>query len=532
MPTIQTLQGSVCGSVEDGIHVFRGIPYAEPLCGPAKWLPPRRRHAWSGVLDARDYGPACMQFGRRSLRLPFPRARRRYLDAIDGFCGIAEGDDCLRLNVWTPTLDRDARLPVMVWIHGGSFATGAANAFYDCAQFAREDVVAVAIQYRLGPLGYLHGAGLFDGDLCADNRGFLDQIAALEWVQENIQRFGGDRGRVTLFGESAGALAVYHLAASPLGKGLFRRAIAMGGMPGPNAPAQDHHQLTRDALRDVGVAAGDSRALLSLDRPALARLQNAVFKRILRARDPQQYGAIGRQGILHWGAATDTALLPQPPLANYRSGTPNDVDLLLGTCRHDGTLFALASPLGRHLSARVFANHIGGLIPDGDLDALLAHYGASMPGSGMRAVYEQVINDACFRVPTLRAAQAHALAHPGKTWHYQLNCESAIPGLGAIHGIDVALLFRTSPGIALLQDGAATLELSTRMRKAFTAFAKTGVPAAPGLPTWAPYDANSRATMVLDHASELVADLDGPLLGYWAKRCGDNLDASRPSSTT
>lgn len=532
MSTIHTRQGAIRGSVDDGIHVFRGIPYAEPLLGAAKWLPPRPRQAWTGVLDARTYGTACMQFGRRGLRLPFPRARRRYLDAIDGFRSVVEGDDCLRLNVWTPTRDRDARLPVMVWIHGGSFATGAANAFYDCAPFAREDVVAVAIQYRLGPLGFLHGAGLFDGDLCADNRAFLDQIAALEWIQDNIACFGGDPGRVTVFGESAGALAVYHLAASPLGKGLFRRAIAMGGMPGPSAPAHEHHQLTRDALQEVGVAPGDSRALVSLDRPALARLQNAVFTRIFRTRDPQQYGSISRQGIIHWGAATHTAFLPQAPLANYRSGTPNDVDLLLGTCRNDGTLFALSSTLGRYLSARVFANHIGGLIPDHDLAALLAHYRAALPGSGMRAVYEQVINDACFRIPTLQAAEAHASAHPGRTWLYQLNCESAIPGLGAIHGIDVALLFRTSPGIALLRDDSKTLELSARMRKAFTTFARTGVPTAAGLPTWMPYDGKSRATMVLDHASELVCDLDGALLDYWTKRCGDNLDASRPSSTT
>lgn len=515
MSTIHTPLGPIRGSVDDGIHVFKGVPYAEPLLGPAKWLPPCPRRPWAGVLDARHYGAACIQFGRNG-RLPFPHARRRYLAAIDGFRRVVEGDDCLRLNVWTPTLDREARLPVMVWIHGGAFATGAANAFYDCSSFAREDVVAVAIQYRLGPLGFLHGAGLFDGGLCADNRGFLDQIAALEWIQNHIARFGGDPGRVTVFGESAGALAVYHLAASPLGKGLFRRAIAMGGMPGPSAPAHEHHQLARDALQDVGVAAGDHDALASLDCAALARLQNAAFKRMLHARDSHQYGSISRQGIIHWGAATDTAFLPQPPLANYRSGTPNDIDLLLGTCRNDGTLFALSSPLGRYLSARVFANHIGGLIPNGDLAALLAHYRAAMPGSGMRAVYEQVINDACFRQPTRQAAQAHAAAHPGRTWHYQLNCESAIPGVGAIHGIDVALLFRTAPGITLLRDTPETLELSTRMRKAFTTFARTGVPTAAGLPTWTPYDEKSRATMVLDHASELVSDLDGPLLGYWA----------------
>lgn len=515
MTTVHTPLGSVLGSLENKIHVFKGIPYAEPLPGAAKWLPPRPRRPWNGLLDARHYGAVCAQFGRKAPPLPFPRARRRYFDAIDGFRSSQEGDDCLLLNIWTPAPDRDARLPVMVWVHGGSFTTGAANACYDCTAFAREDVVAVAIQYRLGPPGFLHGAGLFDGELCADNRAFQDQIAALQWIQDNIACFGGDPGRVTVFGESAGAVAVYHLAASPLGKGLFRRVIAMSGMPGPCAPAHEHHRLTRDALQDVGVAPGDGDALVALDRPALARLQNSIFKRILRPSDPERYGSIGRRRIVHWGAATETAFLPQPPLTSYRSGTPNDIDLLLGTCRNDGTLFALASPLGRYLSAKLFTNHISGLIPDGDRAALLTCYRAQMPGSSIRAVYEQMVNDACFRMPTLRAAEAHAAAHPGRTYHYQLNCESAIPGLGAIHGIDVALLFRTSPGIALLRDDPETLELSARMREAFVAFARTGTPAARGWPAWTPYDEKGRATMVLDHTPQLLSDLDRPLRRHW-----------------
>ncbi|WP_083931033.1 carboxylesterase/lipase family protein [Solimonas variicoloris] len=515
MTTVHTRLGYLGGSVENGIHAFKGIPYAEPLQGTAKWLPPRPRRPWQGVLDASRYGAICSQFGRKAPPLPFPRARRRYFDAINGFASSQEGDDCLLLNVWTPAPDRDARLPVMVWIHGGSFTSGGANAFYDGTALARENVVAVTIQYRLGPLGFLHGSGLFDAELCSDNRAFQDQLAALQWIQDHIASFGGDPSRVTLFGESAGAVAVYHLAASPAGKGLFRRAIAMGGMPGPCAPAHEHHQLTRDALQDVGIAPGDGNALASLDQPALARLQNALFRRILHPPSPERYGSISLQRIVHWGAATETTFLPQPPLTTYRSGTPNNIDLLLGTCRNDGTLFSLASPLGRYLSARIFVNHIGGLVPDGDCTALLAHYRAHMPDSGLRAVYEQMVNDACFRMPTIRAAEAHAAAHPGKTYHYQLNYESAIPGLGAIHGVDVALLFRTCPGMALLRDDPETLELSSLMREALTTFARTGAPAAAKWQAWAPYTSSDRATMVIDHTTQLVSDLDEPLRRYW-----------------
>lgn len=467
------------------------------------------------MRDARRYGAACMQFSRKLRPLPFPRARRQYLEAINGMHSSQEGDDCLLLNVWTSTLDRNAQLPVMVWIHGGSFATGVANEFYDCTPFARLGVVAVAIQYRLGPLGFLHGAGLFEGELCADNRAFQDQLAALRWVQENIANFGGDPRRVTVFGESAGAVAIYHLAASPQGQGLFQRAIAMSGMPGPTAPANEHHQLARDALREVGVAPGNSQALLALDHRALLRLQTAMLRRILHSPDPERYGSISRRKVVHLGAATETDFLPQPSLTNYRAGTPNGIDLLLGTCRNDGTLFALASPLGRCLSARIFTSHINGLIPNGDRASLLAHYRAHMPDAGTGAVYEQMINDACFRMPTIHAAEAHAAAHPGKTWLYQLNCDSAIPGLGAIHGIDVALLFRSARGSGLLRTGQETLRLSELLRETLVTFARTGTPAAAGLPRWTPYDESTRATMILDHAPRLASDLDGHLRRYW-----------------
>lgn len=514
MTTVDTSCGKIRGDCTSGIYAFRGIPYAEPLAGAARWLPPVPRRPWTGVRDARRYGDACLQFRPRSALLPFPAARRRYFEAINGLLDSCEGDDCLVLNVWSPTLDVSARLPVMVWIHGGSFTSGVANGFYDGTALACHNVVAVAIQYRLGPLGFLHGAGLFEGQLCADNRGFLDQLAALRWVRENIACFGGDPDNVTVFGESAGAVATYLLAASPLSKGLFRRVIAMGGMPGPSAPAQEHHQLSRDALRDVGVLPGDQRALVALDRPSLVKLQAAIFRRILRAA-PDQYGSISRRKIIHLGVATETDFLPQPPLENYRAGTPNRIDLLLGTCRNDGALFSLSLPIGRYLSARIFASHIGGLIPNGDLASLLAHYRAHMPGASLGAVYEQINNDACFRMPTIDAAEAHAAAHPGQTWLYQLNCESAIPGLGAVHGIDVALLFRTAPGVRLLREDAESLCLTLQMREVVTTFARTGRPAAVGLPKWAPYGPTDRATMMLSRYSRLVFNLDAPLRRYW-----------------
>lgn len=514
MSTVKCEAGQLQGSLNNGIHAFKGIPYAEPVGGRARWLAPRPRAPWQGVRDAREYGPACMQFTAGGV-LPLPRARRRYLDIIRAPAQQPQGDDCLLLNVWTPTLDTNARLPVMVYIHGGSFTTGSATAFYDATRFAANGVVAVTIQYRLGPAGFLHGAGLFDDGLCADNRGFLDQICALQWVRDNIAAFGGDPTQVTVFGESAGAFAVFQLAASPPAKGLFRRAIAMGGMAETSAPAQDYYKLSRDALRQVGVKPGDGAALAALGPTQLRKVQTAIRSLSLGGKDPERYGAISRYGAPFLGAAEGGEFLPLPALERYRGGTPNNVDLMLGTCRNDGGLFSIGLPIARHLNARLFSRVILGLVPQRDMAAVRDHYLRHVPGLDRRRVQEMVNNDAFFGMPTLRAAEAHAVGHPGRTWYYRLDCPTSIPELGAMHGVDVALLFRTTGTEPLLNRDALTEALSDAMLDAWVNFARIGRPATALLPEWQPFDAQQRATMVLDRNSRLELDPEAQLRQYW-----------------
>ncbi|NGY05839.1 carboxylesterase/lipase family protein [Solimonas terrae] len=515
MTTVRIAAGEIRGRHENALHSFKGIPYAEPLSGPARWLPPQPRKPWQGTLDAGRYGPRCMQFGQKAPG-PFLPTRRRYFEASGGLIRTPEDDDCLRLNVWTPTLERGARLPVMVYIHGGGFVGGAADALYDAAPFAHKGVVAVVLQYRLGPPGFLHGSGLFDGDLCADNRGFLDQLAALRWVQENIEAFGGDPGKVTIFGESAGAFSVYPLVASPLGKGLFRRAIAMGGMAETCAPAADYHALTRDVLQDIGVQAGKTEQLLALGKPALQRLQDAVSKRIFGRLASDRYGVISHTRVPFLGAAIGGDFLPEAPLAAYRRGTSNKVDLMLGTCGADGQLFSLALPLPMSWSARLFMRQFKGLMPAGDPAPLIRHYRHAMPDASRTAVIEQVNNDTFYRMPTIAAAEAHAAGRTGHTYLYELEYQSAISGLRAIHAIDVALLFGSGPTRHLIHDDDATRRLSDLLLDAWTRFARDGVPRASGMPEWPAFDSNGRATMVFDHQPRLEHDYGGSLRQYWA----------------
>ncbi|HEY1075688.1 MAG TPA: carboxylesterase family protein [Fontimonas sp.] len=517
MTIVKVRNGSLRGSVEDGIHSFKAVPYAEPLTATSRWQAPVPRGDWQGVRDATHYGPACMQFGSGRSRLPFPRMRAAYLRALGGDLRVVEGDDCLTLNVWTPGTEAAAKRPVMVWIHGGGFHSGSANEVYDATRFARRDAVCVVIQYRLGALGFLHGSGLFEDSLCEDNRAFLDQLCALRWVQDNIAAFGGDASNVTLFGQSAGAFAIYQLAASPLAAGLFRRVIALGGMPGTCAPAEEYHALTRDVLQDIGVRSGDSKALAALDRAALLKLQAAVSRRIFSAKHRERYGSLSRLRIAYLGAATGTAFLPRAPLDRFRAGTSNGVDMMLGTCAADGQLFSLMLPLGEALSARLFATNLTGLLPGADPRAARRHYAAQLPGVSATQIVARVNNDAFYRMPTVAAAAAHAASHPGRTWLFQLDYQSALPGLGAVHAIDVALLFRTPPVTALIRDDAQTAALSDLMCDAMVSFARCGTPAAPGMPAWPPYDTQQRPTMIFDTPCRLEMQPDEALHLYWKR---------------
>lgn len=515
MTTVHTHCGTLNGNLENGIYSYKGIPYAESLAGAALWSPPTPRKRWSGLRDARSYGPACMQFSSSGFKWPLPSVRTQYFRALGSIKTIVEGDDSLLLNVWTPSIDKTAKLPVMVWLHGGGFTNGSADERYDAAPFASRGVVCVTIQYRLGPPGFLHGSGLFDGELCADNRAFEDQLCALRWVQENIASFGGDPSCITLFGQSAGAFAIYQLMASPKAKGLFQRAIAMGGMAETCAPAKEYHQLTRDALQDVGVTAGNNQALISLSREEITKLQAAVSKRIFRNKNPEQYGSLSRNRIAFVGAATGTAFLPSPPLESYRKGAHGPIDLMLGTCANDGNLFSMALPLGRTLSSKIFSGNLTGLVPKRDMNAVRKYYAQQLPGAAKTYIIEKINNDAFYRMPTVRAAEAHALAYPGRTWHYQLDYKSALPRIGAIHAIDVALLFRTEQLRALLRNDEDTSRLSSTLRDALVSFAKTGKPSAPRMPAWAPYEKKTRTTMIFDDECRVVSDFEGHLRRYW-----------------
>ncbi|NJP51387.1 carboxylesterase family protein [Streptomyces sp. SBST2-5] len=472
-PVVRTGAGAVRGRYEGELAVFRGIPFAEPPVGEARFAAPRPVRGWDGVREAYAFGPPPPQDAALLGRAVVDR--------------LPAGDDWLTVNVWTPEPDPAARRPVMVWIYGGSFRLGhSGSPGYDARRIAQDgDVVVVTLNYRVGMEGFAHIEG------APANRGLLDQVAALEWVRDNIAAFGGDPGQVTVFGESAGAGSIAALLAMPRAAGLFRRAIAQS-VPGT---------YFSDALaRDLGAALAAETGL----RPTAADLSTVDPRKLTAAGEtlgPKMPRLVDRWGQAAptrtpYAPVVDGEVLPSTPWQALAEGSARDVELVTGHNREEFRLFiALGGRLGQ-ITAEQADRALRRYAPGpGGADA----YRAAFPGASPGELYERVQTDWVFAMPTLKLAEAQ-LAGGGRAHLYELTWPA--PGLdgalGACHGLDIPLLFGTfEADLGMLmfageRPGEDARALSSRFRAAWTAFARTGDPG------WPAYDTERRLVQVLD----------------------------------
>jgi para-nitrobenzyl esterase len=488
--------------VESGIAVFRGILYAEPPVGKLRFGSPAPRQRWDGVFDASRFGPIA------------PQTHNPIEDSVLGGHSAPQGDDCLNLNVWTPE-PGNAMLPVMVWIHGGGLNVGAGSDFiYDGTTFAREGVVTVTINYRLDAPGYLYvgdrpGSGNFR---------LLDQMAALTWVQENIARFGGDPANVTVAGESAGAHSIGGLLAAPGARGLFRRAILQSGAASSHQPVEAAAVIGGEILRRLGVRPGDDDALAGLSSEELLAAKQAV--------DPQVLPLLCAQGvpvsILHagWGSATlmtsGTDVLPAG-IDAIRSGSARDVDILIGSNADECT--SLRSMLRNPQDA---ADTILSAVGE-DGASVLDVYGRNRPGLPADKVGRYFLDDAVFRLPAIRLAEAAQQYNPHM---FMFSFAWGSPPLegkfGAGHAFETPFMWdvldKFPPGQMAQAVGKEPPQaLATTMHGAWVSFIKTGSPQHANLPEWPAYDTIRRATMRLDDESHVVDDPDSAERQLWDK---------------
>lgn len=479
-PVVATRAGLVRGRTVDGVHVFKGVPYAEPPTGPRRFRPPGPVVPWEGVHDAGAFGPTAPQ---PDFPLPVELA---------GFYPTVAGDDCLNLNVWSADLGR-ARQPVMVWVHGGGF-DGGSSVLYDGGRFARDGVVLVSLNYRLGAEGFLA-----PGDGVA-NLALLDQIAALHWVRHNIAAFGGDPDNVTVFGQSSGAMCAGTLLAMPAARGLFRRAVLQSGAGNLVQTPETARHIGELLASHLGVAF-TREAIAAVSRRRLLDAQTAVMADLAPDPDPRRWNGEPGSRVTAWQPVIDEDTLPARPLDLVRTGAGADVDILIGTNAEEGRLSlvpfgALAAVTEADLvtTARLYG------LP---AERVRAAYGAADRGLGPGDLLALLQRDWWYRVPAYRLAEARAAT--GTAVHmYEFAWRSPQFGgsLGACHFLEVPFVFDLldDPRFWPLTGTSPPQRLADAVHAAWVAFATRGDPG------WPRYDLPRRPVMRFDDAPVLTDD--------------------------
>ena len=470
--TVQIDAGKLSGeSLEDGIRVFRGIPYAAAPVGDRRWRPPAPVAGWNDTRDATEFGKIC----------PQPPS----LAAMTGGELPATSEDCLFLNVWTPAASTDASLPVMVWIHGGGLSLGWSNQnTYDGVEFAKRGVILVSINYRLGSLGYLAHPGLSKESPkgVSGNYGFLDQVAALQWVQRNIEAFGGDPDRVTIFGESAGATSVFALLASPATEGLLHRAISQ------SAWVTDTNMTP---LKQAGTFAPSAEELgATWAKKFVDDGDVDASVAALRKLPADQLGAgdNGFQPVI----TVDGWFMPENGESLFLAGKQRNVPVIAGSNADEGTMFMGDGYQDQAAFAEAVRQVYGPLT-----NAILDIYPVD---GGVRQAANQMLTDTWFLRATRTMLEGmDKVSAPAYQYHFT-RINPAAPMLGAHHAAELGYVFNVNLNIM----GGQTIELDAIDQKLaetmigyWSQFAKTGDPNSVGLPVWPAYEPDTKAYMEL-----------------------------------
>lgn len=485
-PVVQTTNGPVRGLVEDGgIHVFRGLRYAAPPVGKLRFREPQPPAKWTKVFEAQSFANAAVQEAKQA---DMPKDE-------------THGEDCLFLNVWAPAPAKTKK-PVMVWLHGGGFSSGASSRpTYWGDHFARDGVVMVGVNHRLNVFGFTQLPDSWGPEYASSGvAGLLDIVAALRWVRDNIARFGGDPENVTIFGESGGGAKVSLLLSMPSAKGLFRKAIIQSGAALQATPRAYASSLGQSLTEVLGVLPGDVGALAAIDTQRIFDAQKAAVEKV-KGREAKGFLITG------FGPSIDGKELPGNPHSPQASALAADIPLIIGTNKDEATMFMMGNPDLPKTTDEAFEKHVAEAYP-ADAVEMASALREAFPGYSPGDLIVALGGLQMFWINSVILAERKAKQN-APVWMYRMDHELPTFGgrLKAGHATELSYVFGTYENIRdFVGPGDPPARMAMQMHPAWVAFARSGNPQTRFIPEWPKYDAASRATMIFNLASKVEND--------------------------
>ncbi|MHB1356426.1 MAG: carboxylesterase/lipase family protein [Anaerolineae bacterium] len=486
---VETTSGAMRGYIRNGIYTFKGLPYGSPVSGAQRFMPAALAEPQPGVRACLHYGSICPQ----APTAPINPGQPSHANDEDQFLllrtgGRPVGEDCLLLNIWTPEINGAANRPVMVWLHGGGYAFGCGHdlAAYDGENLAHQDAVVVTINHRLGLLGHLNLAELGDARYASSgNIAMLDMMLALQWVRANIERFGGDPGNVTIFGQSGGGGKVSALMGMPSAKGLFQRAAIQSGSFPAGVPMEGTSAIAKAVLDELEITPNHLDKLHTLQVEALLKAGFAALHKLQR---PMMMG---------WGPVVDGTILPEQPFAEQAPACSADVPLLVGTNMHE-FISGVDDPNAYTMTESDLESKANEQFK-AEAPALLAAYLQAFPDAAPFDRWSLMAN--WFRPLAQKQAEIKALQGAAPAYLYWFTWRTPVLDgrPGAFHSSEISYVFDNADRYEGYNGGGEEPRaLSAQMSGAWLSFARTGNPNHAGLPTWPAYDPASGQLMRFD----------------------------------